>query len=100
MNWPRAIRDEIKTAFELTLAGQGSRDRKGWLADRHLRSGFILGLLPFLFGVAFLISRLRTAEVQGWIVMFLCAIVSNLVWLGYAAWSRNRELEKGKSEQE
>jgi hypothetical protein len=65
------------------------RPTNSWVTERHLRNGFFLGLPLFFIGfAAVLVSR---ASAWGWVAMAICAILSNLVWLGDAAYARSKD---------
>jgi hypothetical protein len=96
MNWPRAIYDEGKRTAQMTFGAMLAGERGSWIQDRHLLKGYFLGLLAFVPGVAiFFLIRPKLI----WIIpiLFPFAIAANLIWFGYAAWSRNKEASLDRS---
>jgi amino acid permease len=66
--------------------------REDWTRDRHLRNGFLLAVPVFFMPVV--LFRLHVLDgVASVLAMFGFAILSNLVWLGFSAWSRARASE-------
>jgi hypothetical protein len=85
--------DEIVICWRMTPKGAFQwppKRSQSWIHDRHLRNGFLLGLPVFYVGVVWAQSVLRPSPAQ-FGVMFAGAIASNIVWLTYAAWSRERD---------
>ena len=97
VNWPKAIADEILLVWKMTFSNGGffARGRReDWTKDRHLRNGFLLAI-PVFFVPVLLFNLTVLDGVASVLAMFGFAILSNLVWLGFAAWSRARSSEPG-----
>jgi len=92
MKWMSAIGHEIKSVLKLSLADLGSvglKRRVGWLQDKHLRTGYFL-CIPIFILVIPTILFVHSSPIRIGLILLL-VIVSNLVWLGFAAWSRSKE---------
>lgn len=78
--------------FRLTFGAalSGDRPKKSWLQDRHLLTGWLIALVIFLIAIA--VARWAYRGFDGAFPFLLGAsLVSNVVWLGYSAWSRSKE---------
>jgi hypothetical protein len=64
--------------------------RESWIQDRHLRTGFLLGLPAFIIATLYA-QTIRTDSIKFW-TMFSGAVTANAIWLTYSAWSRERDL--------
>ena len=91
MRWLRRILQEYKLVFKISLKSSTTWDLtdKSWLADRHLKTGFYISLPIFLIPMVLFAVYRPNAD----LFLFLLgpAIISNLVWLGYSSWSRDKE---------
>jgi hypothetical protein len=102
MNWFKAIWSEYVRAIKLTFATNDDTEvprnpftrwrTNGWTSDRHLRAGFYLAGPIFVAIVFPAIFWLKSSQ---WQIpcMFGGAVIANIIWLGYAAWSRRKSGE-------
>jgi hypothetical protein len=96
VNWPRAIADEILLVWKMTFSNRNffAREKRvDWTSDRHLRNGFLLAIPVFVVPVVLFKLRMHDG-VTDVLAMLGFAILSNLVWMGYAAWSRARSTQQ------
>jgi hypothetical protein len=88
--------DEIVVAWRMTPRDAFKwppKKTKSWTDDKHLRNGFFLGLPVFLVPTFLAKSNIPSGILQ-FAVMFTGSIAANVVWLTYAAWSRERDQEQ------
>lgn len=85
MKWPRLMLAEVRIAVNL-LFQPGS-----WLADKHLRKGFMVAVAALLPTPFLLFALLKISAPLAILVAAFEALVANLVWLGIAAESRDKE---------
>lgn len=88
----QAIFNEIKIATTMTFVEPyraGKKHDAGWAKDRHLRNGFLIAA-PMFFLAGLAINTNGQSFGHNFLPLLGCALVSNLIWFGYAAWSRSR----------
>ena len=101
MGWLKAIMSEFSRAMKMTFMSRelsekrdllGRQRRTSWTSDRHLRTGYYFAAPVFIALGVPVMFWMKPSVLQIPLLLAI-ALLANGIWLGYAAWSRQRSGE-------